>query len=397
MPKRNSWTLIDVAVNPREDVCADSLALDAADLDMPDCRVEFKTLRGGLRDGIRLLTIDNGQLRVAIVPDRGMGIWKAWQGEATGSNWQLGWNSPVRGPVHPKFVPIGEPRGLGWLDGFDELLCRCGLFSNGAPDFDERGALVHPLHGRIANRPAHRLSIEADFDAGEIRVVGVVDECRFHFQKLRLTSTIRMRPAEPRIEIVDEVTNLSGAAGEMQLLYHINFGPPLVEPGSRLLAPIRRLMPRDAHSAHGVRDWNRYGQPRAGAIEDVFFCELLAGADGCTEALLTDAAAVRGVSLRFRVDELPCFSLWKNGPAFDDGYVTGLEPATNFPNPRSFEARNGRVRKLTAGETARFQLSLETHDTTDAITQVERRIQSLQAPATSEICTAPQPGWTQVK
>ena len=92
-----------------------------------------------------------------------MGIWKAWLGDAKGNEWPLGWNSPIRGPVHPKFVPIAEPSGLGWLDGFDELLCRCGLFSNGAPDFDERGVLLHPLHGRIANRPAHRLSVETDF------------------------------------------------------------------------------------------------------------------------------------------------------------------------------------------------------------------------------------------
>jgi hypothetical protein len=314
-----------------------------------------------------------------------------------GSDWQLGWNSPVRGPVHPKFVPIGEPSGLGWLDGFDELLCRCGLFSNGAPDFDERGMLLHPLHGRIANRPAHRLTVESDPEDGELRVSGVVDECRFHFQKLRLTSNLRLRPGESRLEIVDEVTNFSGAAGEMQLLYHINFGPPLVEPGSRLSVPIRRLMPRDAHSALGIRDWNQYGQPRAGAIEDVFFAEQLAGADGFTEALLTDAAQKRAVSLRYHTAELPCFSLWKNGPTFEDGYVTGLEPGTNFPNPRSFEAAKGRVRRLAAGETVRFQLSIESLGSANAIADADRRIQALQAPATSEICTSPQPGWTQAK
>ena len=233
---KKSWTLIDAAVNPHESVCVDPLTLEPADIGVPNCRIEMQTLHGGMRDGVRLLTVDNGRLLVAIVPDRGMGIWKLWPHGANGNEWQIGWNSPVRGPVHPKFVPIGEPSGLGWLDGFDELLCRCGLYSNGAPDFDERGVLRHPLHGRIANRPAHWLSVECDPVAGEIRVTGVVDECRFHFQKLRLTSTIRMRADETRVDIVDEVTNLSGAAGEMQLLYHINFGPPLVEPGSRLLA-----------------------------------------------------------------------------------------------------------------------------------------------------------------
>ena len=29
---------------------------------------------------------------------------------------QLGWKSPVKGPVHPAFVPLWEPSGIGWLE-----------------------------------------------------------------------------------------------------------------------------------------------------------------------------------------------------------------------------------------------------------------------------------------
>ena len=69
-----------------------------------------------------------------MLPDRGLGIWKIMAGGV-----ELGWQSPVHGPVHPRFVPLAEPSGLGWLDGFDELVARCGLVSNGAPDFDAAG------------------------------------------------------------------------------------------------------------------------------------------------------------------------------------------------------------------------------------------------------------------
>ncbi|HEV3416359.1 MAG TPA: aldose 1-epimerase family protein [Pirellulales bacterium] len=384
-----TWTLTDLCGNPDDDVFTEQIVIDAAEVGLPNCRVAKRTLRGGLRDGVELLTIDNGRLRVALVPQRGMGVWKAWHGD-----WQIGWNSPVRGPVHPKFVPLAEPRGLGWLDGFDELLCRCGLFSNGAPDFDARGALLYPLHGRIANQPAHRLIVEADSDAGEIRVTGVVDECRFHFQKLRLSSTLRMRIGEARFEVIDDVTNLSGGPGEMQLLYHVNFGPPLLSPGSRIAAPVKRMMPRDPRSALGVSHWSHYGQPQVAAVEEVFFCQLLADPNGRAETLLATAAGERGISLHFHTRELPCFSLWKNSPPESDGYVTGLEPATNFPNSRSFESSQGRVRRLAAGETARFELALEVHDSTAAVAQAEQRINKLQAAAPPEICEAPLPGWT---
>ena len=102
-----------------------------------------------------------------VVPTRGMGIWRASCGDV-----QLGWKSPVKGPVHPALVPVTEPSGIGWLYGFDELLVRCGLESNGAPEFLPNGALLLPLHGRVANIPAHKVEVAIDGDSGEIAVTG---------------------------------------------------------------------------------------------------------------------------------------------------------------------------------------------------------------------------------
>src|SRR5262245_41221881 len=114
-----------------------------------------RTYAGGLSEGVVAVEINDGKLQLDVLPARGMGMWRV---SALGDKElpTIGWKSPVRGPVHPAFVDLGEPSGLGWLDGFDEFFVRCGLESNGAPDFDAKtGRLTHPLHGRIANRPAH--------------------------------------------------------------------------------------------------------------------------------------------------------------------------------------------------------------------------------------------------
>ncbi|MCH8918796.1 MAG: DUF4432 family protein, partial [Proteobacteria bacterium] len=105
---------------------------------------------------------------------------------------------------------FAEPSGLGWLDGFDELLVRCGLESNGAPEFQENGRLQFPLHGRIGNKPAHKVELTIDGDSGEITLVGVVEEIRFHFLKLRMTTTIKTKLGEPGLRISDTIENLSG-------------------------------------------------------------------------------------------------------------------------------------------------------------------------------------------
>ena len=46
--------------------------------------------------------------------------------------------------------------------------------------------------------------------------------------------------------------------------------------------------------------------------------------------------------------------------------------ATNYPNPRSFEANEGRVVPLAAGETRRFDLQLIYHPDSESLARAER-------------------------
>ena len=127
MTRYKAWTLTDVG----NDVWIDSFTVgnDSLRLATPyDWSIRKRTLRGGLRDGIDLIDIHNGALSYAVLPTRGMGLWR---GEYRGNF--LGWRSPVLGPVHPKHVQAGDHGGLGWLTGFDEWVCRCGLAWNGPP------------------------------------------------------------------------------------------------------------------------------------------------------------------------------------------------------------------------------------------------------------------------
>jgi hypothetical protein len=380
------WTLTDVSSG----VYVDHLKLthDRVGGDAKGYEVSKRTLRGGLCEGVDVIRVDNGRLELEILPTRGMGLWKMWlDGE------QIGWHSPVRGPVHPKFVPLMEPGGLGWLDGFDELLVRCGLASNGAPDFNDRGQLLYPLHGRIANRPAHHVQVAVDDSLGQVTVTGVVEETRFHFQKLRLTSTLVTGLGESAVRIRDEVENFSGSPAEVQLLYHINFGQPLLEPQAEFVAPVRTLMPRDLRAAEGLSQWNVYADEVAGYAEQVYFMELAAAPDGWTRTLLKNRQGTRGVSVHLNTNQLPCYTLWKNTITAPDGYTTGLEPGTNYPNPRTFEGQQGRVVRLEPGGKAIFELVLEAHAGAADIESAQQAIAELQAGIEPVIHQQPQAPW----
>ena len=103
--------------------------------------------------------------------------------------------------------------------------------------------------------------------------------------------------------------------------------------------------------------------------------------------LLKNKQGDLGSSLRFSLSEMPCFTLWKNTAA--DGCVTGLEPATNYPNPKPFEQSKGRVVILDGGETRRFDLTVAVHDTRRQVLEVEREIKRLQKTVRPKICLEP--------
>jgi galactose mutarotase-like enzyme len=382
-----SWTLTDVDAG----IYVEEIAISPGDVGgaATGFSVAKWRLHGGLRDGVDVVEVDNGTLRFVVVPTRGMGMWEATLGDL-----RLGWQSPVKGPVHPAFVPVSEASGLGWLNGFDELLVRCGLESNGAPEFNDDGSVRHGLHGKIANIPAHKVGVTVDGDSGEISVTGEVDEARLFFNKLRMSTTYTTRVGQPGLSITDTITNFSAEPGELELLYHTNFGLPLLDPGSKVVLPVRRMAPRDAVAVGNLAEWDTYGPESPGTPEAVFFFDVAADGEGHTQAMLRNAAASRGVSLRFNKRQLPCFSLWKNRQAAADGYVTGLEPAINFPNAKSFEKEKGRVAVLEPGESRSFEITLEVLPDAASVRAAEQQVAKLQQGVTPEILRQPTPEWS---
>lgn len=387
-----TWILTDAEDNIElTDFTIDHTKIDAADSVAANNQrwsIKKRTLHGGRREGVSIIEIDNGSFRFSVIPTRGMGIWKANVGDVT-----LGWNSPVNGPVHPQFVPLTDPSGLGWLEGFDELLVRCGLINNGAPDFDEQHRLRHPLHGHIANLPAHRVTVSVNDETGEIAVTGDVDETRFLFQKLRMTATVTTQLDENGFEIHDEICNRSAVPTEIQMLYHFNIGTPQLDPGSELIIPVKTTVPRDSRAAENVETWATYPPEEPGYAEQVYFHELIDNNTDNTQVLLKKSDGQTGVAVAFDRRQLPHFTQWKNTAAQIDGYVTGLEPGTNFPNSRTYEGQQNRFTTIAPNQIEPFDLQFQWLANAAAVAEVETKIAQQQAGIPKKIHQHPQPNW----
>ena len=343
--------------------------------------VTQRTLRGGKQEGVKLLTLDNGKLQISIIPDRGMGIF-----DVTSKGIRLGWDSPVKGIVHPSYINLESRGGLGWLEGFNEWMVRCGLEFAGHPGTDEfidntgnPSTLKLTLHGKIQNIPASEYEIIIDPEPPHrIRIRGTVYEKFFYGPKLKLVTEISTVPGSDSFQISDKLTNEGAFAQEFQLIYHGNYGSSILEEGAQIYTPAKSVTPMNSHAAKGIENWKSYQGPTPGFIEEVYLLEPLSNSEGNAIALLANADLTLGTSVQWNLSELPYLTVWKNTAAQEDGYVTGIEPATGYPFNRRIERKYGRVPMIQPGETRSFTLNFGIHQNQDSVQSIIGEIDHLQ-------------------
>jgi peroxiredoxin len=200
-----------------------------------------------------------------------------------------------------------------------------------------------------------------------ITIRGRVDETLLHGPKLEILTQVSTVPGTNALQISDTVTNHSAIEQEFGILYHGNYGPPLMEKGARFFGPVKQVTPINEHAAKDVSTYNIYKAARAGFPEQVYCLQLWGDENGRTKVMLHNAAGDKAVSMAYSVKELPFFTLWKNPVAQEDGYVTGLEPGTGFPRNRSIERKFGRVPKLAPHESRSFTIDFALHTGKDQV------------------------------
>jgi hypothetical protein len=77
-----------------------------------------------------------------------------------------------------------------------------------------------------------------------------------------------------------------------------------------------------------------------------------------------------------------------------EGYVTGMEPGINLPNPKTFEREKGRVVVLQPGASYSSDLTLEIHDQAEGVAAVEAEVASLLAGRKTVVHPRPIATWS---
>lgn len=345
--------------------------------------VSMRTLHGGRQEGVSLIEIDNGAMKMTVIANRGMNVLEAVAGDV-----RLGWDSPVDEVVNPAFIELNGRGGLGWLEGFNELVTRCGYEWVGHPGEDNGELLT--LHGRAANIPASRVVLQIDEKPPyAIRLRGELKEKAFKKVDFSIMTELTTEPGRRGFSLHDTLTNKGDYAKEYQALYHSNFGTPLLEEGARFVAPIKQVSPFNAKAADELGEWQTYRAPTADYDETVFNIVPFADEQGETLTMLHNRNAELGVTVGFNTRELPVFSLWKNTDTEKQGYVTGLEPGTSYSYNRAYQRPLGLVPTVKPGEQKHFHVSYELLVDKAAVADARSRIEAIQGGRKAEVMKKP--------
>jgi len=344
--------------------------------------VRLMTLDDGVERGIRMLEFRNGTgLRFTVLVDRAMDIADCeYRGQA------IGWHSPS-GFRHPGLHEYEGEGGLAWMRSFSGLMVTCGLdhilFMYEAPAdnyiYGPRRSVSQSIHGRVGTIPARLNGYGESWDGDRcvLWAEGVVSQGTVFGEHLELHRRIEIDAGSCEIRLSDRVVNRGFYRTPHMLCYHINIGHPVLDEGSRYIAPISDV----TWAAHAQ---NYRGQgvgyrtmpgPQAGFHEQVWQHEMRAGSAGEVPVALVNEKLGIGFEVTTLKSQFPCQYQWQNLQAGQ--YAMGIEPSTNHVLGQGAARERNEMIWLEHGDERRYDTRLRVLTDQQAIAQAEARIRAI--------------------
>jgi len=258
--------------------------------------------------------------------------------------------------------------GYYWPAG---MLYTCGLTSTGPGCLMEDG-IFHPDHGRIGMMPAFDLSLERGEEG--VTLCGTVRDALLAGHHMELHRRLFFPRNGREITIEDTVYNLEPQEAEIMILYHFNFGYPLLSPASRVIKSkgegydkySDRPLPEDCFLCREPEDTKE---------EELYCHTTVSDENGYAYAALINDELSLGAYVKYKTDTLPLLLHWKNMCTHD--YALGLEPSNSHIMGRDKERKNGTLPRLPGYGAITYRVALGVLDGKEEISAFEDSVRSL--------------------
>lgn len=344
--------------------------------------VRLMTLGDGVERGVRVLEFRTGSgLRFTVMVDRALDI-----GDCEFRGQAIGWHSPA-GFRNPALHDYEGEGGIAWARSFSGLLMTCGLDHILGPqevpadhyNYPGRRTVRHSLHGRVGLIPAKLTGYGESWDGDRclLYAEGMVQQSTVFGEDLHLVRRIEADVGGSEIRISDRVVNHGFSRTPHMFFYHVNLGHPLLDEGSRYVAPIADVVWAAHAVAYRAQDvgYQTVPAPRDVFREQVWQHEMSADADGRVPVAVVNGRIGLGIEVESRKQQLPCAYQWQH---FQSGnYVMGIEPSTHHVLGDLAALERDEMIWLDHGEERRYDLALRVLDGGEAIENAERRIAAI--------------------
>ena len=317
------------------------------------CGVQDCILNDGPDRGVRAFELKNGRgVEMTLLADRGLDIASLrYKGVNIGLNNKVDLRSPYL------YVEDG---GSGFLKQFNGgLLTTCGITYAGAAGEDGGKALG--LHGPFDNLPASQANAWVGYEGDErvLKASGTVHEAEVFGTDMVMKRDFTLESERDVLRIHDTVTNQSFETQPVMLVYHINFGYPILDAGAKVYFSASKIESRTEFAEQGIANYFEMEEPGCGREEQCYY-HTEWPADGEAFAMLHNEKLGIAAIVRFDAKVLPLMCQWKCMRAGE--YALGLEPTTSGVVNRSEARKLGNLTHLEPGESREYNISIELTD-----------------------------------
>lgn len=299
------------------------------------------TLSGGRANGLRTAEFYNAAgLRFTVCADRCMDLLDL---SYKGVNLSF---QTKNGPMAAAYQsPLPEEFCDTWPGG---MLVTCGLDNVGG-GYVNGG--YYPTHGRISGVAAEHFGTRARWEGDDyvLSAQGDMHQTRLYGRHLQLSREITTTLNSKSLTLHDQLTNLEPADEPFMLLYHVNFGYPMLTADSLVYTSDTQIEPRNPLST----DPKHMLSPVDGRGEELYFHT--AKTKTAWGAIINPALRL-GAYVRFDTANLPYFSEWKNMRSHD--YVLALEPCNCRGDGRESELTAGKIATIPGYGTLAYSLTI---------------------------------------
>lgn len=299
-------------------------------------------------------------LRFSVVPDRGMDIYDL---SYKGVNFSF---QSKNGLTSPQAFDAEEGTfAEQWSGG---MLVTCGL-DNVGEYCENKG--VYPVHGRYSFMPAKNFGTETYWKNEDyiLRARGEVHQTKMYGRHLSNRRMIETGLWNKTIKIHDIITNFEAEDEPFMLLYHWNFGYPLLDEDSFVKVSSQQVEPQNDHSTEPTK----MKLPVDGAEEELF---LHRSRSEVGMGMLWNEHLHLGAYVKYDRAHLPHMMEWKMMKSHD--YVLALEPCNTRGWNRAEALEKDAIAVLPAYSSIEIELEMGILDGEKEINRCREKIEKMQ-------------------